>query len=154
MRIVLLLALTWVFQGSGRGLTLVEQHPTPVITTRSPGAGGIKYGFEGGRVVKVGRTYHLFTSEMVGDPVWVRMKLGYWRSEDRVNWTRVATLVESSGEFAGKDPRAALWSPLPVYDEADRRWNLFYVAYRAAPNTTTQFRMNHEGRIWRAVSTV
>lgn len=27
------------------------------------------------------------------------------------------------------------------------------MAYRAAPNTSTQFRMNHEGRIWRAIST-
>jgi hypothetical protein len=133
-------------------LVLVDRHPAPVITTRSPGAAGIKYGFEGGRVVKVGRTYHLFTSEMSGDPVWVRMKLAHWRSDDKLHWTRVATLFESSAEFEGKDPRAALWSPLPVYDDGERRWNLFYVAYRAAPNTSTQFRMNHEGRIWRAVS--
>lgn len=136
------------------GLALIQQHPTPVLTTRSPGAEGIKYGFEGGRVVKVGRTYHLFVSEMAGDPVWVRMMLAHWRSDDRLRWTRVATLFESSGEFEGNDPRASLWSPLPVYDEGDRRWNLFYVAYRAAPNTATQFRMNQDGRIWRAASTV
>ena len=134
-------------------LVLVEQHPVPVLTTRSPGAQGIKYGFEGGRVVKVGATYHLFTSEMAGDPIWVRMKLGHWRSTDRLRWTRAATLFESSADFEGKDPRAALWSPLPVYDEAERRWNLFYVAYEARPNTPTQFRMNQNGRIWRAVST-
>ena len=42
-------------------LVLVRQHPAPVLTTRSPGAEGIRYGFEGGRVVKVGGTYHLFT---------------------------------------------------------------------------------------------
>src|SRR5687768_5451988 len=153
MRIVVLVALVWIFQGPGGGLALVEQHPTPVISTRSPGAEGIKYGFEGGRVVKVGAAYHLFTSEMAGDPIWVRMKLGHWRSTDRVRWTRVATLFESSAEFAGKDPRAALWSPLPVYDDAEGRWNLFYVAYQAQPNTSRQFRMNHNGRIWRAVST-
>lgn len=134
-------------------LVLVEQHPVPVLTTRSPGARAIRYGFEGGRVVKVGATYHLFTSEMVGDPVWVRMKLGHWRSTDRLRWTRVSTLFESSAEFEGKDPRAALWSPLPVYDEGEGRWNLFYVAYEAQPNTATQFRMNQNGRIWRAVST-
>jgi hypothetical protein len=154
MRIIVLLALVWTLQAAGGGLALVEQHPTPVITIRSAGAEGLKYGFEGGRVVKVGRTYHLFASEMAGDPVWVRMRFGHWRSDDRLHWTRVATIFESSGEFEGKDPRAALWSPLPVYDEAERRWNLFYVAYQAAPNTATQFRMNHNGRIWRAVSTV
>ena len=133
-------------------LTLVSQHPTPVITTRTPGADGNKYGFEGGRAVKVDGTYHLFTSEMAGDPVWVRMRLAHWRSEDGLRWTRVSTVFESTGTFDGKDPRASLWSPLPVYDEQEERWNLFYVAYHAAPNTDTQFRMNQRGRIWRAVS--
>jgi hypothetical protein len=148
------LALLWTQQAAEARLELVDQHPTPVITTKSPGADGIKYGFEGGRVVKVERSYHLFTSEMAGDPVWVRMRLGHWRSDDRLKWTRVSTLFESSGEFEGKDPRASLWSPLPVYDDAEGRWNLFYVAYESQPNTPTQFRMNQNGRIWRAVSTV
>jgi hypothetical protein len=133
-------------------LVLVEQHPEPVITVRSPGAEGNKYGFEGGRVVKLGRTYHLFVSEMIGDPIWVKMRLAHWQSDDRLHWTRVATLFESSGEFEGKDPRAALWSPLPVYDESEQEWNLFYVAYHAEPNTPQQFRMNEKGTIWRAVS--
>jgi len=30
-------------------LVLVAQHPSPVLTTRSPGAEGIRFGFEGGR---------------------------------------------------------------------------------------------------------
>src|SRR3982750_2766946 len=101
MPIPLLFGLAAVLLAAER-LAFVEQHPVPVITTRSRGAEGNKYGFEGGRVVKVGRTYHLFTSEMVGDPVWVRMRLAHWRSDDRVQWTRVSTLFESSGEFAGK----------------------------------------------------
>lgn len=151
---LLLLALIGSLQASGNRLELIEQHPTPVITTKTPGAEGIKYGFEGGRVVKIGRTYHLFTSELAGDPVWVRMKLGHWRSEDKRRWTRVSTLFESSGEFQGKDPRASLWSPLPVYDDTEGRWNLFYVAYESRPNTPSEFRMNQNGRIWRAVSTV
>ena len=135
-------------------LVLVWQHPTPVITTRSAGAEGNRFGFEGGRVVKVGDTYHLFTSEMVGNPMWVRMKFGHWTSRDRLQWTRVATVRESSAEFAGRDPRAALWSPLPVWDERDNRWNLFYVAYHSAPGDGTRFMLNHHGRIWRAVSRV
>ncbi len=133
-------------------LVLVEPHPEPVLTVRSPGAQGNKYGFEGGRVVKIGRTYHLFTSEMIDDPIWVKMRLAHWRSEDRLHWTRMATLFESSGEFEGKDARASFWSPLPVFDDRENRWNLFYVAYYAEPNTPQQFRMNEKGRIWRAVS--
>jgi len=154
MRGFFLLALLPMLIPVETRLVLVKAHPEPVITTRSRGAEGNKYGFEGGRVVKIGRTYHLFTSEMIGDPVWVRMRLAHWRSDDRLHWTRVSTLYESSGEFEGKDPRAALWSPLPVYDDKEERWNLFYVAYRAAPNTAAAFRMNHEGRIWRALSNV
>ena len=72
-------------------LVLVRQHPTPVITNRTPGAEGIRYGFEGGRVVKVGDTYHLFTTEMVSDPMWVKTRFGHWTSRDRLAWTRVAT---------------------------------------------------------------
>ncbi len=134
-------------------LVLVSQQESPVLTTRSPDAADIKYGFEGGRVVKLGNIYHLFTSEMVGDPIWVKMSLGYWRSEDRLHWHRVRTLFTSTGEYTGKDPRASLWSPLPVYDDRTARWNLFYVAYRSAPNTPTQFLSNCNGEIWRAEST-
>jgi hypothetical protein len=133
-------------------LVLVNQHATPVLTVDSPGAEGNKHGFEGGRVLKLGRTYHLFVSEMAGDPFWVKMKLGHWSSEDRLHWKRIATLFESSGEFEGQDPRAALWAPMPVYDEKEGRWNLFYVAYRSAPNTATKWLNNHDGKIWRAVS--
>ena len=133
-------------------LVLVHQHPTPVITTRTVGAEGIRYGFEGGRVVKVGDTYHLFTTEMVSDPMWVKTRFGHWTSRDRLAWTRVATVRESSGEFEGKDPRAALWSPLPVWDPGEKHWSLFYVAYRARPTDGTRFLLNHAGEIWRAVS--
>lgn len=90
---------------------------------------------------------------MVGDPHWVKMRLAQWASSDRLHWTRVSTLAESSGDFSGKDPRAALWSPLPVYDPHEGRWNLFYVAYQAAPDTAREWLTNYEGRIWRAVST-
>jgi len=133
-------------------LEVIEQHPTPVLTIHSPGAEQNKYGFEGGRVVKTGEVYHLMTSEMVGEPHWVKMRLAHWSSTDRVHWTRQATLYESSGDFTGKDPRAALWSPLPVWDAGANRWNLFYVAYHAAPDTAERWLTNHEGRIWRAIS--
>jgi hypothetical protein len=133
---------------------LLAQYPAPVITAQSEGAAGNKYGFEGGRVLKLRGIYHLFTSEMVGDPIWVKMKLAHWESQDRIHWKRIATLYESSGEFQGKDPRAALWAPMPVYDQKEERWDLFYVAYRSEPNTKTEWRNNFAGTIWRAVSKV
>src|SRR6478672_6164680 len=77
-------------QGRAPRLVLTGSRDTPVITTRSPGAEGNRFGFEGGRVVKVNGVYHLFTSEMVDDPIWVRMRLGYWTSRDKTSWTRVA----------------------------------------------------------------
>jgi hypothetical protein len=137
-----------------QSLVLVEQYPSPVITVKSPGAEGNKYGFEGGNVVKLHGTYHLVTTEMCGDPQWVKTKLAHWRSHDRVHWKRASTLYESSGEFAGKDPRAALWGPMFIYDDQAQEWNLIYVAYRAAPDTATEWLANHEGTIWKAISNV
>lgn len=135
-------------------LTVTKQFDEPILTINSANAIGNKYGFEGGRVLKLDGTYHLFTSEMVGDPHWVKMKLAHWTSRDRLHWRRVSTLFESSGDFTGKDPRAALWAPMPIYDQAERLWNLFYVAYQCAPDAPGKWLTNHEGRIWRAVSTV
>jgi hypothetical protein len=123
-----------------------------VLSVSHPDAAGNKYGFEGGRVVRLGDKYHLFTSEMVGDPVWVLMQLGYWESRDGRTWRRKATLRRSSGNFDGTDARASLWSPLPVFDPEEQLWNLFYVAYRSAPNTSEAFLSNQRGTIWRAVS--
>ncbi|MGA3031941.1 MAG: hypothetical protein ABSD70_01575 [Terracidiphilus sp.] len=133
-------------------LIAVKQSAGPVLTVRDHGAEGNKYGFEGGRVVKLNGTYHLFTSEMTGDPHWVKMRLAHWTSPDRIHWRRVGTLFESSGDYTGRDPRAALWSPIPIFDPTANRWNLFYVAYQAAPDTAQEWLTNHEGRIWRAVS--
>ena len=135
-------------------LSVTKQFDEPILTINSANAIGNKYGFEGGRVLKLDGTYHLFTSEMVGDPHWVKMKLAHWTSRDRLHWSRVSTLFESSGDFTGRDPRAALWAPMPIYDQAERLWNLFYVAYQCAPDAPGKWLTNYEGRIWRAVSKV
>jgi hypothetical protein len=91
---------------------------------------------------------------MVDKPLGVKMKLGHWTSTDRAHWKRISTLYESSGEYEGKDPRAALWAPMPVYNDREGRWNLFYVAYRCAPSTAEKWLEGHEGKIWRAASKV
>jgi hypothetical protein len=150
----LLIISALITRALSQELVVTKRWQNPILTVHSDGAQGNKYGFEGGRVLKIKGTYHLFTSEMVGDPHWVKMRLGHWTSQDRIHWRRVGTLAESSGDFKGKDERAALWSPLPVYDPEAGRWNLFYVAYQAAPDTSLQWLTNYEGRIWRAVSVV
>jgi hypothetical protein len=134
--------------------TLVEQYPSKVIDWTSPGAEGIEYGFEGGSVIKIEGTYHLFTTEMLPGPLGVKTRMPHWTSSDRIHWKRVSTLYESSGDFTGKDPRASLWAPMPVYNTDEGRWDLFYVAYTCAPSTKTEWRGNYDGQIWRAVSKV
>jgi hypothetical protein len=133
----------------GVRLVAVDEHPVALIMKGSPGTEGNKHGFEGGRAMKLDGVYHIFTAEMVGDPVWVNMKLGHWTSPDRLTWTRKDTMYESSGDPTGKDPRASFWSPMPIYDEKEGLWNFFYVAYRAPVGP-----LGWNGRIWRAVSKV
>jgi hypothetical protein len=135
------------------GLAIVDQHPNPILTKGSPGTEENKYGFEGGRVVKVNDTYHLFISEMTGDPKWAKTKLAHWTSRDGYAFTRVSTLYESSGDHTGTDPRAALFLPIPTFDEQANRWNLFHSAFKSAPSSDGRWLLNHEGRIHRAVST-
>lgn len=129
---------------AGLVLTVVNEHPTALVKAGSRGTHDNLYGVEGGRVLKIGGTYHLLTAEMSGDPRLVKMRLAHWCSEDRIHWTRRRTLVESSA--APSDPRASLWAPMPVYDDREGLWNLFYVAYTYVNDYT------EDGRIWRAVS--
>ena len=124
----------------------------PLIDEGMPGTQDNRYGLEGGRVVKVEGRYHLITAERSGDPIIVKMRLAHWASVDGASWQRVDTLYESSGDRTGNDPRAALWGPMPVYDETAAEWNLFYVGYRSKPNTSEGWFDNYEGRIWRAIS--
>lgn len=133
-------------------LEIVDWHDRPVIGKGDPGTADIKHGLEGGRVIRIDETYHLFTSEQVGNPKWVKMRIGHWRSMNGMDWERVSTLYESSGDYTGTDPRAALWSPMPVYNNEDSTWYMTYVAYRCMPNTKQQFLNNFEGRIWQAKS--
>jgi hypothetical protein len=136
------------------GLELVDWHDGPVLTEGDPGTEDIRHGIEGGTVIKQEGIYHLFTSEQTADPKWVKMRLGHWKSEDGIHWERVSTLYESSGDYTGTDPRAALWSPMPTFNEADNRWYFTYVAYKCKPDTKEQFLNNYEGRIWMAKSEV
>jgi hypothetical protein len=125
-----------------------ELREKPVIDSDHPDCKDNKYGFEGGSVVKLDGVYHLFATEMAGDPFWVKMRIAHWTSTDGMDWKRVSTIKETSGEPRAKTgmPYESFWSPMPIYNEADKVWELFHVAYDTGGATG--------GRIWRATSTV
>jgi hypothetical protein len=133
-------------------LSLVDIPPRPLLTRASAGAEDNRYGFEGGRCLWVDRTCHLFVSEMFGDPHFIKSRLAHWTSPDLLHFRRQATLYESSGDSTGHDPRAALFLPQPVFNEAETRWNLFYAAFCSKPNEPGRWLLNHAGRIIRAIS--
>jgi len=145
--------LCTLFTGQNSGtaqetcLQLEAIHSTDqiLIDRNHPGSQDNMSGYEGGTVIKIGSTYHLFTSEMFAPPFWQRMRIGYWKSEDGKNWERISTLWETKGD--GTDPdfrRGALWSPMPVFDEACNAWSMTYISYEGTANK--------QGRIWRTVS--
>jgi hypothetical protein len=132
--------------------TLLDQHPTPLLSHSNPGAESNKYGFEGGLVLLENKTYHLFISEMFSDPKWTKTRLAHWTSPDGLTFTRQSTLFESTGDFTGQDPRASLFLPIPIFDQSLNRWTLFYSAFRSAPNQKDKWLINHDGQIIRALS--
>lgn len=123
-----------------------------VIHAAEARAGTSGFGFEGGRIFVHNGVFHLFTTELVSEPIWVLTEFAHWVSRDGVSWSRQSTVMGSSGNFTGEDPLAALFSPMPVFNDSDDYWDLFFVAYRSAPDTGTQFLRNQKGRILRARS--
>lgn len=131
-------------------LEALEPNGQIVIGHDHAGLEGNKHGFEGGCAVRTEDACHLFLAEMSGDPFWVTMRLGHWKSADMKTWQRVGTLFESKGKGFENDPKYSIWSPMPIYDEIDARWNLFYVCYRGALSPKEGTHM--DGKIYRAVS--
>jgi len=120
-----------------------------ILNPQTPGCEDIKYGFEGGRVVKLGNVYHLITAEMAGDPFCVSMRIGHWESADGLKWNRIGTIRQSDGDFTGTSQRASPWGPMVVFVDEDNRWHLVYVNYRSKPEWP-----NFNGLIQHAVSQV
>ena len=133
-------------------MEVISGNNGPVLTNGTVGSEGNKYGFEGGTVIRLEDGYHLFTSEMVGDPRWVKMKLAHWLSRDGSQWQRIGTIRESSGDFTGKDPRAAVWSPMPYYNVKKNLWMLHYIGYKSKPDSAGMWLSNYEGRVFRLIS--
>ena len=109
----------------GITLSVIEAVEKPVIARGMPGTEHNKYGFEGSCVLKLDGVYHLFTSEMVADPVHDKMMLAHWTSPDGKAWRRRDTMFESSASKDPKEIRSALWAPMPVYNEEEGRGMFF-----------------------------
>ncbi|KRD61084.1 hypothetical protein ASE40_05910 [Flavobacterium sp. Root935] len=136
----------------------------PVIDEGMSGTEGIQGGFEGGRVVKVGDTYHMFPTERAGEKGVdyyydrVKTRIGHWTSKDAITWKRESTIYQASGTYAVteddnpmNDRRAAIWSYMPVFNEKANKWYGYYLAY----TVSKEIEPNHSfGRIWRCESTV
>jgi hypothetical protein len=107
-----------------------------------------KYGCEDGTVVRdADGVFHLVTAEMYTDPFWVAMRLGAWTSSDGYTWSRNCTLRQSSAVVNGSDPRAAMWGPMYIYDDAVSAWALLYVGYRSSPSNSSGWLGNYDGRL-------
>jgi predicted GH43/DUF377 family glycosyl hydrolase len=133
-------------------IEVISGNEGAVLTSGAIGTENNKYGFEGGTVVRLKDGYHLFTSEMKGDPRWVKMSLAHWLSPDGIQWRRISTIRESSGDFTGKDPRAATWSPMLYFNKPNYHWELYYIGYKSRPDSAGMWLSNYEGRVYRAVS--
>lgn len=143
---------------------IIRGENKPVIEEGMPGTEGIQGGFEGGRVVKVGDTYHMFPTERAGEKGVdyyydrVKTKIGHWTSKDAIHWKRESTIYQASGIYAiteddnpMNDRRAAIWSYMPVFNEKANKWYGYYLAY----TVSKEIEPNHSfGRIWRCESTV
>jgi len=158
---------TFIVEGFSDEKTLFEiigGENKPVVDEGMPGTEGIQGGFEGGRVVKVGDTYHMFPTERAGeigvDYYYdrVKTKIGHWTSKDAIHWRRESTIYQASGTYAiteddnpMNDRRAAIWSYMPVFNEKANKWYGYYLAY----TVHKEIQPNHSfGRIWRCESTV
>ena len=86
----------------------------PVVDEGHPDTEDIVGGFEGGRALKLGDTYHMFPTERAGirgrerSLDRVKTRIGHWTSKDAVNWNRVSTLYQASGKYTHISPTFSL----------------------------------------------
>lgn len=107
---------------------------------------GINKGLEGGTAFLHNGEFHMFTTEEL--ITWDLTRNGHWKSADGLNWERVGTVNDSIDR--PRDPRHAVWSPMPFFNEEENRWNLFYVGYEDGLGHNCEF----NGRVLRAYSSV
>ena len=127
-------------------MDLVENSSIPLIDQSHPGSAGNKRGYEGGAVFMHKDEFHMFVTEEING--WVHTRTGHWKSTDGKGWERIGT-VQTSETKTYNNARNAIWSPMPVFNSNEDRWNLFYVGYE----NNEQGRLCC-GRVFRAYSTI
>lgn len=108
----------------------------PLIDEKTPGMEGVKYGNEGGEVVRDRHgVFHFFTSEQFGDPYWVADRITHWTSRDGNLWTKDTSWVkEGNHDYTNSRPKSSYFDPRLVYDPDSGYWYMFYVAYWCMPD--------------------
>ena len=108
--------------------------------------------FEGGTVVHTPSGQHLFTTDTSRGIVNTSL-VYYYQADDSGPFVFVRQIVCcSEGVLTGH--RASLWAPMPVFDDAENAWRLFYVQYSSsipASNKSGWF-FNFDGQIASAIS--
>jgi hypothetical protein len=108
-----------------------------------------KFGLEDGIVVRrADGGFSMVAAAMYGDPVWVRMRLDIYRSEDALAWRRVRSVRVSDANFDGSSLHSSSWGPFFVHDAANDTWALSYVGYRGQPANASGWLSNYEGTIF------
>ncbi|MBA4166825.1 MAG: hypothetical protein H0X41_04680 [Chitinophagaceae bacterium] len=123
--------------------TLIDEH--------TPGMEAVKYGNEGGEVIKDDKgIYHWFTSEQFGDPYWVANRITHWTSSDGAHWTKDNSWSkEGNHDYTSTKDKSSYFDPTVKYDGKTGFWYIFYVAYRNAPDTSYNGG-NNRGKIFRS----
>ena len=130
-------------------LKVIEVSKT-LIDENTPGMKNVKYGNEGGEVIKDSKgVYHWFTSEQFGDPYWVANSITHWTSADGLKWAKdTSWKKESNHDYTSKLDKSSYFDPTVKFDPKTNYWYMFYVAYRNAPDTCYNGG-NNRGKIYR-----
>lgn len=98
----------------------------PVIDVRRQLPG---YCLEGGKAVKVGGLYRLFSTAFPYQYIGKPSRLVYWVSKDGGKWDFRSTILRPQEPVAGR-PGFAPWGPTPVFNSGENRWYLIYSTYK------------------------
>ena len=113
-----------------------------------------KYGVEDGIVVRrADGGLTMICAEMYGDPKWVRMRLGVYKSADGMQWRRKRALRQSTVDLTGKSAHSSSWGPFFSHDPSNDTWMLSYVGYRGAQSNASGWLTNFDGTIYARYAT-
>lgn len=111
-------------------LKLLEVTQEPLIGRDTPGAEDNRWGCEGGLVLEEGGYVHIFTTESWAPPKFDNTRLAHWRAKDGINFERVSTVYDGSFDAPHEIWTDKPWTPYPIYNDDEDRWNMFYTGYR------------------------